>query len=177
VIVGEGQEKDRLRCIAGPTIEFLGWRSDCEVADLLSRCRALIFPGEEDFGILPVEAMACGRPVIAYGRGGATETIIPLNSVECQVSSVTLSECPHRELNTQHSTLNTPTGIFFYEQTVEALVQAVDLFERSSDRFDPEALRTHALTFDRSIFEQRIASYIGERLEEWKRGGRRRRSC
>jgi hypothetical protein len=93
------------------------------------------------------------------------------------VLSVKLSERPHRELNTQHSTLSTPTGIFFYDQTVEALVQAVELFERSSDLFDPEALRAHALTFDRSIFEKRIASYIGERFEEWTRGGRRRRSC
>ena len=154
VIVGEGQEGGRLRRMAGPTIEFLGWRSDREVADLLSRCRALVFPGEEDFGILPVEAMACGRPVIAYGKGGVTETVIPINGAMCDV--------------------RTPTGVFFYEQTVETLVEAIDLFEQSADRFDPEALRAHALTFDRSIFEKRIATYIAERFEEWKRGGRRR---
>ncbi len=177
VIVGEGQEGSRLRHMAGPTIEFLGWRSDREVADLLSRCRALVFPGEEDFGILPVEAMACGRPVIAYGKGGVTETVIPLNSVERRASSVEVSERPDRDLHAPRSTLHTPTGIFFHEQTVEALVRAVDLFERSSDRFEPEALRAHALAFDRSIFEKQIASYIDERLEEWKRGGRRRRSC
>src|SRR5574337_279366 len=86
LIVGEGQEAARLQRLAGPTIEFLGCRSDREVADLLSRCRALVFPGEEDFGILPVEAMACGRPVIAYGRGGVTETVIPLNSFEARDS-------------------------------------------------------------------------------------------
>jgi hypothetical protein len=77
---------------------------------------------------------------------------------------------------TRNPKLEAPTGIFFYEQTVEAVIQAIDLFERSADRFDPEALRTHALTFDRSIFEKRIATYIAERFEEWKRGGRRR-SC
>ncbi|MGB4781595.1 glycosyltransferase [Candidatus Methylomirabilis sp.] len=165
VIVGEGQESRRLRHMAGPTIEFLGWRSDREVADLLSRCRALVFPGEEDFGILPVEAMACGRPVIAYGKGGVTETVIPLepSAFSLQPSALNRESQP-------------PTGIFFYEQTVEALIQAIDRFERSADRFDPEALREYALTFDRSIFEKRIATYIAERFEEWKRGGRRR-SC
>lgn len=159
VIVGEGQESRRLRHMAGPTIEFVGWRPDSEVADLLARCRALVFPGEEDFGILPVEAMACGRPVIAYGKGGVTETVIPLNSCEFRIG---------------FPTPNSPTGVFFYEQSVEALIQAIDLFEQSADRFDPEALRTHALAFDRSIFEKRIANYVGERFEEWTRGGRRR---
>jgi glycosyltransferase involved in cell wall biosynthesis len=176
VIVGEGQESQRLRRMAGPTIEFLGWRSDREVADLLSRCRALIFPGEEDFGILPVEAMASGRPIIAYGKGGVTETVIPLNCSTFNVQRSTLQN----DLSLQPSAFSlqpqTPTGVFFYEQTVEAVIQAIDLFERSADRFDPEALRAHALTFDRSIFEKRIATYTAERYEEWKRGGRRR-SC
>ncbi|MDD5559188.1 glycosyltransferase [Candidatus Methylomirabilis sp.] len=174
VIVGEGQESRRLRHMAGPTIEFLGWRPDSEVADLLSRCHALVFPGEEDFGILPVEAMACGRPVIAYGKGGVTETVIPLDR---SMFDVQCSE-PHHTFSLQPSAFNPeprpPTGVFFDEQTVEALIQAIDLFEQSADRFDPEALRTHALTFDRSIFEKRIANYIGERFEEWKRAGRRR---
>lgn len=177
VIVGEGQEGGRLRRMAGPTIEFVGWRSDHEMADLLSRCRALIFPGEEDFGILPVEAMASGRPVIAYGKGGVTETVTPLN---CSTSNVQRAKLKD-SLNLEPGTLNiepcTPTGIFFYEQTVEALVDAIDLFERSSDRFDSEALRAHALAFDRSIFEKRIMSCISERVEEWQCRGGRRRSC
>ncbi len=177
VIVGEGQEGGRLRRIAGPTIEFLGWRSDREVADLLSRCRALIFPGEEDFGILPVEAMACGRPVIAYGKGGVTETVMPLN---CSMFNTQRSELKN-SLNLEPRTLNlepgTPTGVFFYEQTVEALMQAIDLFERSADQFDPEALRAYSLSFDRSIFEKQIATFIDERFEDWNRGGRRRRPC
>ena len=177
VIVGEGQEGSRLRHMAGPTIEFLGWRSDREVADLLSRCRALVFPGEEDFGILPVEAMACGRPVIAYGRGGVTETVIPLERSAFSVQRSGLQNAFSLQPSAFSLGPQPPTGVFFYEQTVEALVDAIDLFERSSDRFDPEALRAHALTFDRSIFEKRIASYIDERLEEWTRGGRRRRPC
>lgn len=176
IVLGAGQEGERLRRLAGPTIEFLGWRSDREVADLLSRCRALVFPGDEDFGILPVEAMACGRPVIAYGKGGVTETVIPLN---CSTFNVQCSELKD-PLNREPGILNlepvTPTGVFFYEQTVEALIDAVGLFERSSDRFDPEAIRAHALIFDRSVFKKRIVSYIDERLEEWKRK-EGRRSC
>jgi glycosyltransferase involved in cell wall biosynthesis len=164
VIVGEGQEGRRLRRIAGPAIEFLGWRPDSEVAHLLSRCRALIFPGEEDFGILPVEAMASGRPVIAYGKGGVTETVIPL---DCSTCNVQRSESQ----NAFSFEPRTPTGVFFYEQTVEALIQAIDLFERSADRFDPEALRAHALTFDRSIFEKRMSAFVAERYEAWKQRG------
>ncbi|MBI2883461.1 MAG: glycosyltransferase [Candidatus Methylomirabilis oxyfera] len=168
VIVGEGQEGSRLRRMAGPTIEFVGWRPDSEVVDLLSRCRALVFPGEEDFGILPVEAMACGRPVIAYGKGGVTETVI---SLDRSTFDVQCSE-PHNTFSLQPSAFSLepqpPTGVFFYEQTVEALVQAVDLFERSADRFEPEALRARALAFDRSIFEKRITAFVTECYEAWK---------
>lgn len=75
-IVGLGPEKERLESMAGTGVEFLGWRSDEEIRDLYRGCRAFIFPGEEDFGITPLEAQACGSPVIAYGRGGALETVV-----------------------------------------------------------------------------------------------------
>jgi len=170
VIVGDGQEGRRLRRMAGPTIEFLGWRPDDEVAELLAHCRALVFPGEDDFGILPVEAMACGRPVIAYGKGGVTETVVPINSSKFQV--------PSSKFSTRNPEPGTPTGVFFYDQTVEALIGAVELYEREADRFDPEALRAHALTFDQSIFEKRMAAYVAERYDLWTREGRsRRRTC
>ena len=74
-IVGVGPERERLKSMSGSNIEFLGWRPDDEIKDLYRGCRAFIFPGEEDFGITPLEAQACGRPVIAYGRGGALETV------------------------------------------------------------------------------------------------------
>lgn len=96
-IVGTGTEYKRLRALAGPTIEFLGWRSDAEIRELYRGCRCLVFPGEEDFGIVPVEAQACGRPVIAFARGGALET------VQENVS-----------------------GVFFKEQTEQALLAAVE---------------------------------------------------
>ena len=74
-IVGTGGEYRRLKGLAAPHIDLLGWKTDQEILDLYRRCRFLIFPGEEDFGIVPLEAQACGKPVIAYGRGGALETI------------------------------------------------------------------------------------------------------
>lgn len=97
VIVGKGPDRERLERMARPNISFLGWRSDGELAVLYRECRALIFPGEEDFGIVPLEAMASGRPVIAYGRGGALETV--------------------RE---------GVTGTFFREQTPQSLQDAID---------------------------------------------------
>ena len=100
LVVGDGPERRRLEAQAGPTIRFLGRRSDAEVAELYARCRAFLFPGWEDFGIAPVEAQAAGRPVIAYGRGGALETVV-----------------------------DGVTGVFFEEQTPESLAAAIERFE------------------------------------------------
>jgi glycosyltransferase involved in cell wall biosynthesis len=95
-IVGTGTESDRLRSLAGGNVEFLGWCPDEAILGLYRRCRLLVFPGEEDFGIVPLEAQACGRPVVAFGRGGALETVI-----------------------------DGRTGVFFGEQTEKALLEAV----------------------------------------------------
>jgi glycosyltransferase involved in cell wall biosynthesis len=100
-VVGEGRAGEKLRRRAGPTVEFLGQRNDREVADLLRRCRALLLPGMEDFGMTAVEAQAAGRPAIAYAGGGALESILPGE-----------------------------TGVLFGEQTVESLMDAIDRFER-----------------------------------------------
>jgi glycosyltransferase involved in cell wall biosynthesis len=75
-IVGRGPEETRLRSLAGPDVEFLGWRSDDEIRDLYGRARAVLLPGTEDFGMVPVEAQACGAPVVALGVGGACETVV-----------------------------------------------------------------------------------------------------
>lgn len=77
IVIGTGPQEAYLRSIAASNVEILGWKSDEEVNEYLRYCRALIFPGEEDFGIVPIEAMACGKPVLAYRKGGATETILP----------------------------------------------------------------------------------------------------
>ena len=143
LVVGTGPEERRLRTLAGPTVEFLGWRSDEEIAGLYRRCCALLFPGVEDFGIVPLEAMAAGRPVIAYGHGGTLETIVGLGTGQ-----------------------EPPTGVFFGEQTVEALVDALRRFEANAHRFAPKALRARAEAFDRPRFKERIGAYIDARLAE-----------
>lgn len=147
-IIGDGQDEKRLKELAMPNIEFLGWRKDEVLNEYYSKCKALVFPGEEDFGIVPVEAMASGRPVIAFGRGGALETVLPLNQ-----GAVARGSEPEEK----------PTGIFFYEQTAEALIKAVKTFEANRNRFDKKAIRTHSLNFDRGIFKEKISTYITEK--------------
>ena len=135
IVIGSGQDADRLKALAGPTVEFLGWRSDEVLRDHLRRCRALLFPGEEDFGIVPVEANACGTPVIAFARGGATETVVPLDGAE-------------------------PTGAWFEEQTVDSLVAAIQQLESEADRLDPAAARRQALKFDQRRYETELLGYL-----------------
>jgi glycosyltransferase involved in cell wall biosynthesis len=131
VIVGTGEELAALRKTAPPTVEFLGWQSSERIAELYRNCRALIFPGEEDFGIVPLEAMASGRPVIAYGAGGALDTIVPGR-----------------------------TGLFFPQQTAASLRAAVETFEHLSDRFDPAAIRAHAERFSNGRFRKEFAAFV-----------------
>ena len=140
LIVGDGQGMDSLKKRAKKKIEFLGWQKDEKVREYYQGCRALIFPGKEDFGITPVEAQACGKPVIAYGKGGVLETVRPL---------------PQEK----------PTGVFFDQPTVESLVQAVDQFERNQDRFDPHAIQRHAILFDQKNFREKIRSFIQEKYQ------------
>lgn len=155
-IVGTGPEERRLRALAGPTVEFLGWRSDEEVAELYRRCRALLFPGIEDFGIAPLEAMASGRPVIAYAKGGVLESVVPLNPFQGPApgSGGQPSGFPEGARR--------PTGVFFSHQTVEALAGAIELFEANIDRFEPKVLRDRALAFDRQVFKEKIAAFVAQ---------------
>jgi glycosyltransferase involved in cell wall biosynthesis len=154
-IIGTGQDEQRLRLLAGPSIEFLGWQPDHIVRDYYARCRALIFPGEEDFGIVPLEAMACGKPVIAYGQGGVVETVIPINPRAAYGG-------PHNPGHANPSSGLQPTGVFFYEQSVEALADAVDLLERHACELDPSAIRSHVAPFDRALFKERMQKLISE---------------
>ena len=141
LVVGSGPEERRLRALAGPTVELLGWRGDAEIAELYARCRALLFPPLEDFGIAPLEAMAAGRPVIAFGEGGARETVVPPGE-------------------------GAPaTGIFFGRQTVEDLADAIRRFEASAHQFEPKALRRRAEAFDRPLFRDRVHAYLRARVE------------
>ncbi len=137
LVVGEGPQKNEFERLAqNDNIRFLGYVSDHELLHLYSGCKALIFPQEEDYGLVPLEAQASGRPVVAYGAGGAIETIV-----------------------------DGETGIFFYEQTTEALVEAILRAERIC--FDPEHICQNAARFDVKVFCDKMASFMSEKLEEF----------
>jgi glycosyltransferase involved in cell wall biosynthesis len=136
LIIGTGQDEARLRALAGPDVHFLGWQANAVIRDHFRRCRAVLFPGEEDFGIVPVEANACGTPVIAFGRGGATETIVTPGG--------------RRE----------PTGLWFEEQTAACLADALQLFERTAGGFSPAAARRQALRFNQRRFADELFGYL-----------------
>ena len=131
VVVGKGEALKTLQAEAAPCVRFPGRQDDVAVADLLARSKALLFPGEEDFGIVPLEAAASGTPVLAYGRGGATETVC-----------------------------DGVTGLFFTEQSVEAVEAAILEFERRERDFDPQLLRRHAESFGEERFRQEFARQV-----------------
>jgi glycosyltransferase involved in cell wall biosynthesis len=135
-IVGSGPERRRLGALAGPTVRFDEWLSMEELREAYRSCRALIQAHEEDFGIAPLEAMACGRPAIALRRGGAAEVVAP------------------------------GTGILFDEESDPGLDRAIAAFE--SLRFDPEAVRRNAVTFDRARYRARMGALLAEALEAFR---------
>ena len=137
VVVGTGSETARLRAMAGPNVEFRGWTSNEELRALYANCRALLFPGEEDFGIVPLEAMASGRPVIAFRSGGALDTVV-----------------------------EGETGTFFDRQTVDDLAGAMIRFEELESSFDPRTVRSHAQRFGRTEFRAKLKRHIDACLSE-----------
>lgn len=140
VVIGDGPQLGAIRKLAGPTVRVLGWQPFPVVREHLARARAFVFPGEEDFGMAPVEALASGRPVIALDRGGAREVVT-----------------------------DGETGILFPEPSEESLAAAVERFEREDRRFDPATLRERARAFDAPVFERRTRAFIEQALEEHRR--------
>ena len=140
IIIGHGAQLKRLRKAAAPNISFLGPQPFSVLRDHYARCRALIFPGEEDFGIVPVEAMASGRPVIAFKAGGALETVV-----------------------------DGVTGLFFDQQTPESLVEAVERYERMQARFSSNHIEQHAEKFNRQIFKDAMRRVIEQLIKEKNR--------
>ncbi len=130
-IVGKGQEEARLRSMAGPTIEFLGTADNETIAQLYATARAFIFPGIEDFGITPLEAMAAGCPVVAYAEGGALETVV-----------------------------DGVTGVYFREQTATALAAAVRQLEDGTVTLDEGSIRAHARQFSKRRFQHELEAAI-----------------
>ncbi len=138
VIAGCGPEEARLRSLARGNVEFTGWLSREELRQTYRNCRAFLFPGEEDFGLTPVEAMACGRPVIGYARGGLGESVVPLGGGDDASA----------------------TGILFDRQDPEALAAAVRRFEDSRGRIDPGACRRRALDFAPERFDAAVREAV-----------------
>jgi glycosyltransferase involved in cell wall biosynthesis len=152
IVIGSGQEEKKLEKMAGKNIKLMGWQSDEIVREHYANCKALIFPGVEDFGIVPLEAQACGKPVIAFGEGGALETIIPLD----------------KRTENRNEQLGNATGLFFYEQTAESLANAVARFEDVQGQFNWQAIRRNAESFDRAIFKDRVRTYVDKEYREFR---------
>ena len=148
-IVGDGEQFARLRKLAGPTIQFCGALSDDALHEQYAHCRALVFPGEEDFGIVPVEAQSFGRPVIAYGRGGVTETV-----TNCSDGSDLLPE--------------NSTGVLFAQQSWESLAAAIQKFEAAELRFRPMFIKQQADRFAPHYFRQNLGKYLSDKWKEFR---------
>jgi glycosyltransferase involved in cell wall biosynthesis len=145
IVIGEGSELKHIRRIARPNIQILGWQPDAVVEQYMSQAKAFIYAAYEDFGIAPVEAQACGTPVIAYGKGGTAETVRDL--------------LKHGEKG---------TGVLFEHQTEAALITAVQQFEQQLGMINPMVLRSHALSFDTEAFQQRYAKFLANSYQEFR---------
>ena len=143
VLIGDGVEYAKLKKLANSNIELMGYQSDEVLKKFMQRAKAFVFAGEEDFGIILVEAQACGTPVIAYGKGGTIDTISPIGGdVE-------------------------PTGIFFKEQTKEAIINAVTYFEKNRNIIDPKSCRKKAELFSSTKFRERFVSLVKKGYNEF----------
>ena len=135
IVIGDGPDFAKIKAKAGPNVELLGYQSFEVLRDHMQRARAFVFAAEEDFGIATMEAQACGTPVIAFGKGGAVETIRGLDRDE-------------------------PTGVFFPEQSAVAIQQAVHQFEQERDRIAPAACRANAMRFAPERFRQEFRGFV-----------------
>jgi len=138
IVIGDGPDFEKIKRKAGKNVELLGYQPFEVLKNCMQRAKAFIFSAEEDFGIVPVEAQACGTPVIAYGKGGATETVI-----------------------------EGETGLFFKEQSVESLIEAVRKFETMEDKFDSGIIRENAEKFSKERFKREFKEFVDRRIEEF----------
>jgi len=143
VVIGDGPDARRLRARVPGNVRLLGEQPFPALLDHLRRARAFVFAAEEDFGIVPVEAQACGTPVIAFGKGGALETVRGLDHPQ-------------------------PTGVFFQEQSTSSLRGAVDTFERESARIHPDSCRQNALRFQATRFREEFGGFVQQRFTRFR---------
>ncbi|MEW9898446.1 glycosyltransferase family 4 protein [Chitinivorax sp. PXF-14] len=140
VVIGAGPEFDQVKAVAGPNVSVLGYQPFEVLKDHMQRAKAFVFAAEEDFGITPVEALACGTPVIAYGKGGVTESVRGLGA-------------------------DKPTGVFFPEQTIDAIVEAIAVFEREGASILPANCRERALLFSPEVFRRQLVEKVNMAIE------------
>ena len=147
VVIGDGPEAPKIRAKAGANVELMGYQPFEVLKEQMQRAKAFVFASVEDLGIVPIEAQACGTPVIAYAKGGVLETVRGLDS-------------------------ETPTGVFYESQTPSSLIDAVKRFETNTERFNAAEIREHALSFNQEHFKERLERFITERWNEHERMGR-----
>jgi glycosyltransferase involved in cell wall biosynthesis len=163
IVVGEGPESKKIKRLARRNIEFIGYLRDDILRMYTQRARAFVYAAEEDFGIAPVEAQACGTPVIAFGKGGVTETVIPLKTTDNRLQTTDrIFPHPKPAIPDSH-----PTGIFFYEQTPEALMNAVKEFMAIEDRFNPHDIRKNAERFSIERFRREFKEFVDKKIKEF----------
>lgn len=138
IVIGDGSEISKVKSKASKNVEILGYQPNHIMLEHMQNAKAFVFAAEEDFGITPVEAQACGTPVIAFGKGGSLETIRPLG-------------------------VDNPTGLFFSEQTIESIISQVNAFEQNVDIFEPENCRLNSLRFSSSRFKNEMDNFIKDK--------------
>lgn len=144
VVIGDGSEMNKIKSKAAKNIEILGYQSDSIMLEYMQKAKAFVFAAEEDFGITPVEAQACGTPVICYGKGGALETVRPLG-------------------------VSNPTGVFFEKQSIDSLISAVNLFINNYHYFDPIDIRSNAVKFSSDRFKQEMDEYVTQKVNNFEK--------
>jgi glycosyltransferase involved in cell wall biosynthesis len=138
IVIGSGPEKEKIKKIAKRNIEFVGYQKEENLNEYLKKAKAFVFAAEEDFGIIVVEAMACGTPVIALNKGGTSESVV-----------------------------DGKTGILFNEQNIKSIIKAVKVFEKGIGYFDSQFIRKHAEMFNRTTFEENIKQYVNEKVSNF----------
>ena len=142
IVIGTGPDFDKIKAKAGPNVQMMGYQPNEVLREKMQKAKAFVFAAEEDFGIVPVEAQACGTPVIAYGKGGALETV---QSVDNSVQ---------------------PTGVFFRQQTCESLINAIQQFEFFENKISYKSCRINAERFGSKMFRDNLKSFIENKLKE-----------